>query len=538
MKRINFYIKYIFLLVAIGVMATSCTDDLDRFPPNKSTGAIVYSDIDGYRGAAAKIYLSMATPGNEGPAGQDDLTGFDVGTLANFLRSFFDMQELATEEAICCWDNPGIPAQNFINYSDASPIIKGMYYRLGINITFANDFIKHTDEATLNSKGFSDAEKQEILGMRDQVRFLRAFFYWGYIDLFGNVPFFTETHQLGTLPRQGDRAEVFSYIESELLDVAGEKSFLKAPKGDVYGRVDKGAAYALLARLYLNAQVYTGTARWDDAATYAEKAITSGYSLMPTYANLFLADNDKNNNETILTINFNGQETKSFGGTTFLINSSFQTKMAGEFGINYGITSNAGWGGNRARLQLSEKFKDGDKRNMFVYDNPSVDIVSDFDKGGGRATYKWRNVTSTGANGSNAEFADTDYPLFRLAEMYLIYAEAFVRGATTATQAKAMTYINLVRARAFGDTNHNYTSMGQITLDEILDERARELYWESHRRTDLVRYGYFTSSSYVWQWKGGVKGGRGVSSHYNLYPIPADDLITNSNLKQNRGYGN
>lgn len=533
MKKIN--IKYILfsMLFVSGLFATSCTGDLDRFPPNKETEEQVYSNIEGFRGAATKIYASMALPGNQGPAGEDDLVGMDVGTLASFLRAFYNMQDLPTEMALCCWTDPGVSEQNYINFAPTNPIIKGMYYRLGINLTFANDFLRHTTDSYLNSKGLSESEILEIYGLKDQTRFLRAYLYWAYIDMFGNVPFFTEDHSLGSLPQQGSRKEVYEFIEAELLDLASNNSYLKDARSDSYGRVDKGAVNALLARLYLNAGVYTGTPQWTNAATYAEKVINSGYSLVNNYEHLFLADNNQNNTEAIFSINFNGVETKAFGGTTFLVNCAFQTAMAEEYDLNYGISTNAGWGGNRARLQLSQKFSDDDKRNLFVGDIWSITNVGQFLEG--RATYKWRNITKSGQNGSNAEFTDIDFPLFRLSEMYLIYAEAVKRGGA-GSESSALNYLNTIRERAFGGTSGNYKSFGDVTLDELLDERARELYWECHRRTDLVRYDYFTTSNYIWEWKGAVKNGRGVSSHFNVYPIPSSELVSNPNLKQNNGY--
>lgn len=136
--------------------------------------------------------------------------------------------------------------------------------------------------------------------------------------------------------------------------------------------------------------------------------------------------------------------------------------------------------------------------------------------------------------GSTTAFSDVDVPVFRLAEMYLIYAEAVKRGGTGDANL-ALTYINLLRTRAYGNTSGNITA-SDLTLDFILDERARELYWEGHRRTDLVRFEKFTQNSYLWPWKGGVASGTGVQDFKNLYPLPSADLNVNRNLHQNTGY--
>lgn len=534
MKKNNKFYKYIFSIAIAGLLTASCTSDLDRFPANKSTSEVVYSDLDGYRGAATKVYASLALTGNKGPAGEADLQGIDEGSYTSFIRGLFYLQELPTEDALCTWlQDMGIEGLNSLNFSPDNPVIKGTYYRVGINITFANDFIKNSAQNILDSKGFSDSDKQEILQFRDEVRFLRAYNYWVMLDLFGNPPFFTEDHVLGSLPQQTNQADLFKYIESELLDVTGAAGHLKEAHTQVYGRADKAVAYALLARLYLNAEVYTGQARYSDAAKYAKLVIDAGYSLMPNYEYLFLADNNLNNPEVILSVNFDGEQTKTYGGTTFLINCGFNALIQSENNLNYGISTNAGWGGIRSRAQLSKKFVQGDKRNLFVGDEIEINDVTKFLEG--RATYKYRNINRNGVNGSNSEFADNDFPLFRLAEMYLTYAEAVKRGGAGSAQ-DALNYMNLVRERAFGGTSKNYNSFSAVSLNEILDERAREFYWECQRRTDLIRYNYFTSSNYVWEWKGNVKNGRGVGAQYNLYPIPSSELVSNTNLKQNTGY--
>lgn len=269
MKKI--YYKIVLLTLAFGALVSSCTGDLDRTPPNKSDEAAVYNDYEGYLGSAAKVYSGMALTGMKGPAGEADISGIDEGNYTSFIRGLFYVQELPTEEALCTWSDTGVEGMNFINFSGDNPIIKGLYYRLGINITFANDFIKHATDETLDSKSLTAEEKSDIRALRDEVRFLRAYYYSLMIDLFGNPPFFTETHKLGDLPQQGTRLEVFNYIESELLDISGDNGYLKAPRTNEYGRADKAAAWTLLSRLYLNAKVYSGTERFTDAITYSKK---------------------------------------------------------------------------------------------------------------------------------------------------------------------------------------------------------------------------------------------------------------------------
>ncbi|HOY14434.1 MAG TPA: RagB/SusD family nutrient uptake outer membrane protein, partial [Saprospiraceae bacterium] len=139
----------------------------------------------------------------------------------------------------------------------------------------------------------------------------------------------------------------------------------------------------------------------------------------------------------------------------------------------------------------------------------------------------------TGAVGSNLTFPDTDFPMFRLADVYLMHAEALLRG--NGSKTAALQSINKVRERAYTDVSGNLAESA-LTLDFILDERARELLWECHRRTDLVRFGKFTGGDYIWPWKGGVKNGVSTAAYKNVFPIPSSDIGSNPTLKQNEGY--
>ncbi len=246
-----------------------------------------------------------------------------------------------------------------------------------------------------------------------------------------------------------------------------------------------------------------------------------------------MADNHLNNPEFIWTINYDGAKTQGFGGTTFLIKGGIGGDM-----VSSASGINEGWSGHRSTKAFVNKFADPtgatDRRAQFFTGGQhlEIDTVSSFRDG--YAVTKYRNVTRTGAASVNTQFSDVDVPVFRLAEMYLIYAEAFKRGGT-ADANLALTYLNRLRERAYGNTSGNIVA-SDITLDYILDERARELYWEGHRRTDLVRFKRFTEGTYLWPWKGGVASGTGVSSTRKLYPIPSADMNANRNLVQNPGY--
>jgi hypothetical protein len=179
-----------------------------------------------------------------------------------------------------------------------------------------------------------------------------------------------------------------------------------------------------------------------------------------------------------------------------------------------------------------------DKRAIFYTAGQDTTSIADptiFSEG--YLSAKWKNVTSTGVAGSNNTFVDTDFPLFRLGEVYLNYAEAVLRGGAGGDATTALSYVNKLRERAYGNTSGDITS-GQLNLNFMIDERGRELHWEMFRRTDLIRFGLFTGGTYLWDWKGNVQAGAATDAHLNLFPLPASDLLLNNNLKQNPGYGN
>lgn len=533
-RNIFYTIRLVIITITTSWISTACTDDLNRFPTNDITSETIYSTFDGYKNVLAKVYGAYATPVNNGPSGNADIISGDAANT-DFIRAFFNMQCMTTEEALCSWSDAGIPDLNYMTWSSGNTFIAGLYYRSIYQITMVNEFLRESTDTKLSSRNITGNDALEIGYFRAESRFLRAFQYWVLMDTFGNPPFVDETTPMGKyLPEQIRRVDLFKYVESELLAIQND---LKDPLTNEYGRVDKAACWALLARLYLNAEIYTGSAHNTEAITYASKVIAESYTLHSNYEHLFMADNHLNNPEVILSINYDGQNSQNYGGTTFIINSSFSATRADAPGVNwaeyYGMLGLGGWFGNRTRKELPERFDDADGRKLFVGSKSENDDVSSFTDG--LAAAKFRNITSAGALGSNADnfIADTNFPLFRLAEMYLVYAEAVLRGGQGGTNERAVEYFNRLRERAYGDTSGN---LSVITLQNIIDERSREFYWECFRRTDLIRYGMYTSSSYTWQWKGGIKDGIGVSDHLNLFPLPSSDVMANPNLIQNPGY--
>lgn len=518
---------------------TSCLKNKILTPNYEVTSQQVYSTAAGYTQAMAKVYGAFALTGNQGPAGSGDIHGIDEGT-SDFFRLLWYAQELPTDEAVIAWGDPGVPDFHQMGWSSSNVILLGLYERSIYQITLANDFIRHSTPAMLASNGITGTDATNITHYAAEARFLRAYQYAVLMDLFANPPFVTDATPIGSaVPPQTNRAALFTYIESELKAI---DPLMVAPTQNQYGRADQAAVWALLSRIYLNAQVYTGTARYTEAITYASKVINAGYTLIGNYDNLFLADNNLNTSENIFSIEYDGNSIQGYGGTTFMTHAPVGGSMPSS---NFGISG--GWAGVRTTSNLVNLFPantnttfpnngNPDTRAEFWTQGQSLAIndVTSFTQG--IAVTKWRNVTSAGAQGSNVNFSDVDEPLFRLPEMYLNYAEAVLRGGTGGDAATALTYINKIRTRAYAGSAAGNITAGQLTLNFILDERARELYWEGFRRTDLIRYGEFTSSSYLWPLKGGVSGGTGVADFRNIYPIPDQDRAVNPNLKQNPGY--
>ncbi|MXV52101.1 RagB/SusD family nutrient uptake outer membrane protein [Pedobacter sp. HMF7647] len=522
-------------LLASGTLFSSCLKDLDTKPidPRIITSADVFNDPASYKQSLAKLYGSLTLTGQKGQFGLADISAPDEGTTS-FLRTYWSAQEITTDECLNAWGDPGLVEYHGHIWSDQNSYNKLLYQRIYINIAYCNEFIRSAQE---NVDKVEAGSRPDIVKYIAEARFLRALNYSFAMDLWGNVPFVTEADKPGAfLPKQITRADLFAYIESELKAIDND---LAKPGANEYARADQAAAWTLLSRIYLNAEVYLGKGanKYSDCVTYCNKIIGSGaYSLTPDYKNLFLADNDKLRNEVIFTVAEDGTNTQNYGGVTYIIHAGVGGSQ--NAGPDYGIAS-GGWSGNRLTSTFVKKFADPsgatDKRAIFYTNGQSLEITHPTVFTEGYLSAKYKNMTSAGAVGSNSTFVDTDFPMFRLADVYLMYAEAVLRGGTGGDQNTALGYINQLRTRAYGNSNGNIASSA-LTLNFILDERARELYWEGLRRTDLIRYGLFTGGSYLWDWKGNVQQGTATDAKYNLFPIPASDLSLNTNLTQNPGY--
>ena len=541
--KISFkYISYFFLFVlGLSMTLTSCTDDLNVTPKDDDEflSETFFEDPASYKQVLAKLYAGLYVGGNDGdgdasqPGKNPDIAGLG-GDFSSYLRLLFVTQEFSTDEAIIAWADGTLPTLNAQTWAPANEFLEGTFSRAFYHISVANEFLRQTTDEKLTARGVDANLKAEIATFRAEARFLRAFSYYNLMDLFGNVPITTENDPVGFFyPEQKTRAEVFAFVESELKDLDNS---LAASKTNEYGRVDKTAAKFLLAQVYLNAKVYTGTDRNNEAAALCSEIITSsGYTFANVpYRYLFSADNNRNGaqSEIIFPIVGDGNAIRATGGgMSFIMHASIGGSMdAASRGMD------GGWQGIRTRREFVNLFPDetatADNRGTFYTAGQAKDITNVSTFTDGYAVTKYINKNADGSAAQRNDIPDIDFPMFRLTDAYLMYAEATVRGASSGNATTALGYINQIRSRA----NAAPINAAQLTLDFILDERGRELFWECHRRTDLIRFGKFTGGSKIWQWKGGSINGNATESFRDLMPIPARNIQANPTLKQNPGY--
>lgn len=522
---------------------TSCIGDLDV----KNINPQQVSTLD-KEALFNKIYSNMVLTGQTGPDGNSDIAGADEGT-AGMLRQLWNANELCTDEAICAWGDAGLPEYNYNRWGDSHPMTSMLYYRLMFGVTLTNFFLDQTSD-----------EDDATATQRAEVRFMRALYYYYMMDIFGNPPMVTDMNT--PQPPQATRAEVFEFVESELLAVLGEGNAEggKLPDTPVaQGRASKAAANLLLARLYLNSEVYTGKARWEEARTYAQRVIDdSAWSLLKegtgnytAFQKLFMGDNSTNGaqKEIILPAMCDGDKTQSWG-MLFIVAAMTNADINAEYPSG---TSEA-WGGNHCRLQFAQQFMKsgedalgdaenytpdkvaklaGDDRALFYTKDRTASMDDPTSFTSGYAYVKFTNVHSDGSalGDGGGKFLDTDFPVLRVAEAYLTYAEADARLNGGSCTTNGLEKLNALRDRAHAK---QFTS---ADLDEILSEWSREFGFEARRRMDLVRFNKFGGqSSYVWQYESGEEAGAPFDAHYNIYALPATDLNANPNLKQNPGF--
>lgn len=525
--------KYIYILSL--AIFTSCLGDLDVTPgdPNVFLADDFYSTPESYKQGLAGVYANLTLTGTEGP-GSSNIQGLDAGT-SQYGRGLWNLQVLTTDEAVWSWENdPGLREMNRNIWTAENVILRGMFGRTMTSVAFANEFLRQTSQEKLDERRVDAGLRDEISVYRAEARFLRALAYYHMMDLFGKAPFLTEEVPVGAFQApQYERAQLFAFIVSELEAIESE---LAEPLANEYGRVDKAGSWMLLAKVFLNAETYIGESRYADCLSAVEKVIASGFTLNPVYRHNFTADNNLGaaRNEIIFPVISDGVVTQNYGPTTVMING--QVGVLENNGNDFGVSA-GGWGGAlRVTRQFSETFQNGnydnDDRNTLISANRTIGIPSIADRATGFVIGKWSNRSSTGQQGSANEIVDTDFPMFRLADAYLMYVEAHLRGGGGSI-SQAVTYFNALRTRA---NNPNLVNQANLTLPLVLDERLVELHWEGHRRQDLIRFGRYTGSAYVWSWKGNAANGISIPTFRALFPIPSQSLASNLNLTQNPGY--
>ncbi len=534
MKRKLKQISKVSVLLFSVVFMFSCTDDLNITPNDDDTLLTqdAFQNEDAYKQLLAGVYANLSLTGTNGP-GNSNLSGIDAGT-SQFGRVLLYLQTLSADQMIWSYENdPGTREIQRNIWTAQNPLILGMYSRTQLTIAFANNFLRETTPEKLDSRGVSESTRNDIVAFRAEARLLRSLSYYYMMDLFGKANFGTEADPINAVLPSANRAELFQFIEEEIAAI--ENDLVDANQNE-YGRADKGVAYMLLAKMYLNAEVYIGENRYADCIAQCQRLLGSNYSLAPSYKDNFMADNNLNSatNEIIFPLIADGNTTQNFGPTTVMINGSVGSLEVN--GAEVGVTP-GGWGGAlRVRKEFANLFDGGlfltDERNTLIKNDRSINITDISDRDTGFILQKFSNATSTGSFGVDQTFVDTDFPLFRLADVHLMYAEAFLRGGGGSVDT-AVELVNDLRTRA---NNPNQISSSDLTLDFILDERSRELHWEGHRRQDLIRFNRYTGGNYNWAWKGNGSNGISIPSHFDLYPIPSLSLSSNPNLTQNPGY--
>ena len=541
--------KRIIYIAAISATITSCVGDLDTLPLNKTepVSEYVYGTSDAaYLAGLSKLYFQFVS--ND----LTDLQAMDSGA-SELIRAFWSVQETTTDEAKCSWENDAwVRALNTNTWTGVqNDAVYAVYVRTLQGIAFVNEYLRQTSPGRLSDRGVSAELSASIAGYRAEARFIRAYLYWMAMDCFGSVPFTTENSPFGGtyFPKQASRSDVFDFCVSELQALLSNQSDLPAVQSN-YPRADKGSAAGLLARLYLNSEIYTGVPRWTEAQAVCEEIFTMGYALSPSYSDLFRGDNGQNpsaRKEFLWAVDYDNNYINSYGGTTYILSASMaSTDITDQSRPNGQVN---GWAGLRIPYEFVSEYFDvsgqnyvtgsyevGDKRGSTFYIKGRKESLDGalYDFMSGWTSLKFNNIPHNQSNQSylpqsaTMGYSNVDFPMIRLGEVYLIYAEACMQ---LGEETLALPYLAELAERA------GVAPPSEITPEFILAERARELYWEGHRRTDLVRLGLYASGDYLWPYKGGDSyAGSSFPSYKCLFPIPQTELATNKALEQNPGY--
>ena len=540
--------KIIYILIAAAATA-SCVKDLDTLPLNRTEPIAEYvygSDESAYMSGLARLYFQFAS---------NDLTDLQQmdGGASELVRAFWSVQETTADAAKCSWENDAwVRALNTNTWNETqNDAVYAVYVRTLQGISYVNEYLRQTTPDKLASRGVDEALAAKINTFRAEARFIRAYLYWIALDCFGPVPFSTEESPFGGTytPPQASRTEIFNYCVSELTFLMSDQSPMLAPRS-LYPRADKGSAAGLLARLYLNSEVYTGVPRWAEAKTVCEAIFDMGYALSPDYAALFRGDNGQNpqaRGEMLWTIAYDASNTESYGGTSYLLSATLASTDITDTSKPNGQVN--GWAGLRVPYEYVERFFEVSGQD---YESGAYDVEDErgkvfYIKGrqesmdgalynfmNGWSCLKFNNIPHNQTEqeylptANTNSFANVDFPMIRLGEIYLIYAEACMR---LGTPSQAMPYVEELASRA------GVAAPEEVTEDFLVAERARELMWGAHRRTDLIRFGLFHTDEYLWPYKGGDSyEGQAFPEYKCIFSLPPTELAANPELVQNPGY--
>ncbi len=498
-------------------LLVGCTDDLNTVPEVEQTlEDLLEADSEAVAGLLSRLYATFALSGPDGPESSDIS---DNAGESPFLRGIINLQDFTADGVKNRWGDDGLDQLTTTsNWDENNKFFRYLYNRIYYTIPQANNLL-----IILNTEEVEDEEQ-----VRSEVRFLRALAYYYLIDCFGKGVLATDEN-FGTsaaLP-ESSRTELFNYVEQELLAIEP----IIAQSND-YGRANKPTVQMLLAKLYMNADVYIGEDRYEEALTFINRVITDGgYTLAPDFLINFSGDNDSSS-EIIFPLLADSETSQSFGNTTYIVNGNLNAETIPITEFN----ATQGWAGHRATSAWYGLFGDlatsqDARASLFWTEGHNFEMADYREWTDGYPSVKFRN-SGFSTDLPTTDFSSTDFPMFRLADTFLMYAECVLRGTTGGNLDQALGYVNQVRQRS----NASAISSSELDLDFIRDERARELNLEGHRRSDLIRFGQFTGSSYIWPWKGNTVQGTSIPENYNLFPIPLSALEANTNLTQNPGY--
>ena len=516
MKNIH---KYLLLLILPFCVSTSCTKLDEKVYSSISADNFFRSESEVMLNVG-RIYVQLRQINNRWGAGSMSLV-----TSGECIIPF--------RETNLWWDNGTWIDLYSHKFDYQNPAIVGGWDFCFNGITSCNQVLYQLENTPVEF-----ASKESI---KSEVKVIRAFYLLTALDWFGNIPITTDFKDI-SLPIQSTRKQVFDFIEKELKDNVS----LLAPytTSENYGRASQACAYTMLTKLYINSQEWTGIAKWSEAIASANSVIgMNHYNLPADYFSNFKVLNS-GSTENIFVIPYDKINTDGWDDGLILHHLSLHSLSSETFGFSAFC-----WDGYAATEDLYNSYEATDNRINSWLVGPQFSLSGEpLMLSPGRQLNYRPHVTSL-YNSANPSLLDdgvrikkyeyekdltdpqsmsNDWVIFRYADVLLLKAEAIMRQNGGLANSEAIDLVNQVRTRAYGNTEHNYTT-SSLTLDELLAERGRELAWEGGiRRQDVIRFGKWQNA---WFEKPAEADG-----HTKLFPIPLQVLDVNPNLKPNPGY--